>query len=342
MNTEITTQHSANKARLLAMKKQHKGKHAAIKQLLRKRQANRQEVRWFKFVACIWCLLFIALTAEANEQTQHTSTTEEATIEETSTTLANQLLAAEQPSEFQQIKVVADYTRELQSIDNDSNSNINGVNQLPSAANQKLSEAPLLPVSTRISRAEHQAAKALSQLPTSKQKIEIKAARSFRQEFSIFDAVTRLFDDIDADGFFRTFSVTFDADVYTYNGVNEALVYADIYLRQNGRDWEYFYSTDNFMIFGESTDDQYEVLSTLASGYQTDHYDVLIDLYQVGYSNIVATYSSDDSSSLYALPLESENYDVYYEEEIHVHGGSFAWFGLAIIGAMLWRRRSQY
>ena len=201
----------------------------------------------------------------------------------------------------------------------------------------------------KMTRAEHQAQKSLAQLPNSeqkskdesKQKIAIKAARSFRQEFSIFDGFTQLFDDIDADGFYRTFSVTFDADVYTYNGVNEALVYADIYLRRDGGVWEYFYTTDDFLIFGESTQDEYEVLSTLATGYQPDHYDVLIDLYQVGYSDIVATYSSDDSSSLYALPLESENFDIYYEEEIHVHGGSVSWLGLILLAFLPLLRNSS-
>ena len=336
MNTELKAHDSAAKTRQSAKNIKHKSESKTKQQA--QHQTNRQAVYWFKFVACIWCLLFITLTVEANEQEQTQAKTHSPS-DETTTSLADQLSIAQQPSKQRQIKVVADYTREL----NSSNHETSSTHQLSLKANQQLKETPLLPLSNRMTRIEHQAAKlaaqANSELPVSKQKIQIKAARSFRQEFGIFDAVSRLFDDIDADGFYRTFSITFDADVYTYNGVNEALVYADIYLSQNGGDWEYFYSTDNFMIFGESTNDQYEVLSTLASGYQTAHYDVLIDLYQVGYSNIVATYSSDDNSSLYALPLESENYDIYYEEEIDEHGGSFVWLSLAIIARLLWRRR---
>ena len=147
--------------------------------------------------------------------------------------------------------------------------------------------------------------------------------------FSIFDASSRVFEDFDYDGFYQTFSVTFDVDV---NGsyLNErADLFAELYLSRDGGPWVHYYTTDVFTIYGDSTQDDYEVLTTLYTGYATDHYDVLIDVYEVGYSDIVATISADETDSLYALPLESSDRD--REPDIIVveeSGGAFSVLGL--------------
>ncbi|WP_258406693.1 choice-of-anchor H family protein [Shewanella alkalitolerans] len=168
-------------------------------------------------------------------------------------------------------------------------------------------------------------------------------------EFAIYEASSRLFEDVDYDGFYRTFSVTFDADVHSYYLGEHANVYADLYLSRNGGPWELYHTTDVFTIVDDASDDDFEVLTTLHTGYPTDHYDVLIDLYEVGYSDIVATISSDDLDDLYGLPLESADRDRYVVEEVvtevEVSGGSLSvgWlFGLLGLGWLsLIRRRQQ-
>lgn len=143
-------------------------------------------------------------------------------------------------------------------------------------------------------------------------------------DFAIYGATTYLQDDYDSDGFYQTFSVSFDADIYSYTPSQLGEVYALLYISKNGGPWTHYYTTDNFLIEGETDLDEYEVITTFLSGYSTDHYDILIDLYQVGYSDTVASYSSDDSNALYALSLESADYDEPYIEVIEVsHGGSF-------------------
>ena len=142
-------------------------------------------------------------------------------------------------------------------------------------------------------------------------------------DFAIYGATTFLQDDYDSDGFYQTFSVTFDADIYSYIPSQLGEVYALLYISKNGGAWTHYYTTDNFLIEGETDLDEYEVITTFLSGYSTDHYDILIDLYQEGYTDIVASYSSDDSNALYALSLESADYDEPYIEVIEVsHGGS--------------------
>jgi hypothetical protein len=164
--------------------------------------------------------------------------------------------------------------------------------------------------------------------------------------FTIYDAKSRLLEDFDGDSFYSTFSVTFDADV---NGLafNEYVnVYAELYISEEGGPWLHYYTTDTFTLEGNSSFDDYKVLTTLYSGYQSAHYDVLIDLYEVGFSDVVATISSDDSNALYALPLESSDrdrayVDPYPDTYIEVEaGGALSWlsviglFGLGLVRRM--------
>jgi hypothetical protein len=163
----------------------------------------------------------------------------------------------------------------------------------------------------------------------------LNKSASVHHSFAIYDAYTQLIEDFDNDGFYQTFSVTFDADVLTDHADNHAIVYADLYLSKNGGPWIHYFTTDNFSIYGENTDDEYEVYTTLNQGYSPAEYDVLIDLYEPGFEEIVATFSSNDSNNLYALPLESSDYDPDYvvvvESTSHGHGGSSSVFGLVAL-----------
>lgn len=174
-------------------------------------------------------------------------------------------------------------------------------------------------------------------------------AVEYSADFSIFDVTSILDDDFDVDGYYHTFTIQFDADVYSYTGQDTREVYALLYLRLDGGPWIHYFTTDNFIIEGDTADDTYEVSTSLLVDYPTGNYDVLIDLYQLGYSEIVATFSSDDSNALYALPLESQNYDEVYEEEIIVqeiivveqgYGGSLSFTALLAILMLAIRRNT--
>lgn len=173
-------------------------------------------------------------------------------------------------------------------------------------------------------------------LPTSKS-LSLVRSHSYDSyesyaDFSIYGATALLQDDYDNDGFYKTFTVSFDADIYSYTPNQLGEVYALLYISKNGGPWIHYYTTDDFLIEGNSPLDEYEIITSFLSGYPTDYYDILIDLYQRGYSDIVTSYSSDDSNNLYALPLESENFDEPYTETyvevtevISVgHGGSLS------------------
>lgn len=168
---------------------------------------------------------------------------------------------------------------------------------------------------------------------------------SMYHSFSIYDASSRLFEDFDFDGFYQTFSVTFDVDVDGVYSDERADVYAELYLSRDGGPWVHYYTTDVFQLYGNSPDDDYEVLTTLYTGFGTDVYDVLVDIYEVGYSDIVATISADEVDGLYALPLESSDRDQVQEVEVIVvedSGGALSSVGLMLcaLAAMIRRRVS--
>ncbi len=167
------------------------------------------------------------------------------------------------------------------------------------------------------------------------------SSQDYSADFAIYGATSFLQDDYDNDSFYQTFTVAFDADIYSYTENQLGEVYALLYISKNGGPWTHYFTTNSFIIEGDSELDEYEVITTFLSGYSSDYYDVLIDLYQVGYSGIVASYSSDDSNALYALPLESADYDEPYAETyievVETSGGSIYWLMLLSISAYLLR-----
>lgn len=179
---------------------------------------------------------------------------------------------------------------------------------------------------------------------TNKDAASLNNNSDYYADFTIYGATSFLEEDYDGDGYYQTFSVIFDADIYSYTEHQLAEVYALLYLSKNGGPWTHYFTTDTFFIEGDTDLDEYEVISTFVSGYASDHYDVLIDLYQVGYSDIVASLSSDDSDALYALPIESAEYDQPYVEVVEVveiSGGSMNWLVLILLNICFIRIKTK-
>ncbi len=124
--------------------------------------------------------------------------------------------------------------------------------------------------------------------------------------FSFYSATSILDLDLDNDGYFSDFTLSFDAD---FDG-GSADVYAVIYYSRNNSDWTELAETEVFNIYLDNASDEYSLSTTLNFGFPTGDYDFLIDLYEAGVSGIVATISSDQVDSLYALPLEDREHEV--------------------------------
>lgn len=126
-------------------------------------------------------------------------------------------------------------------------------------------------------------------------------------DFTLYGAASTLRSDRDGDGYHSEFRIRFDADVI----VGGTYVYARLYLRRAGESqWFLYHETDDFYITGQTSADEYYVTTSLDEGYPTGEYDVLIDLYESGFSGIVATLGPAESGALSYLPLEETGLDV--------------------------------
>ena len=164
--------------------------------------------------------------------------------------------------------------------------------------------------------------------------------------FWIYDARTELYFDFDGDGFFTGLDVTFDADT----DYVAADVYARLYLSLEGGPWILYYTTDVFTVVGTSGSDDYTVQTDLVDGYPTGYYDVLIELYDRDFDELVAVYGPVENLSLFELPLEDEAADAGIitapAPPVSVSsggGGSTGVIALLMATALVWlRRRSGY
>jgi hypothetical protein len=135
-----------------------------------------------------------------------------------------------------------------------------------------------------------------------------------------------LFNDFDQDGHFHGVDLWFDADTY----YAEAEVYAVVYLSLADGPWNEYFSTDNFILFGTSADDAFNIVTELTVGYPTGSYDLLIELFDAYDDQFLTSFGPTDTSELAFLPLEDANRDIPYETTVVVRngGGSLGWLTL--------------
>lgn len=151
-------------------------------------------------------------------------------------------------------------------------------------------------------------------------------------DFWIYDVDLQLFSDFDRDGFYYGIDLLFDADT---NYIS-AEVYAVIYLSYEGGPWNEYAETENFNIYGASSDDEYVVVSELVSGYPTGDYDILIELFDTFDNSFVASIGPEDTSSLSFVPLEDIGRDSPNETTIVVSSGGGGALGLwSLLGLAL-------
>ena len=162
----------------------------------------------------------------------------------------------------------------------------------------------------------------------------------YDSDVSIYDASTTLISDFDHDGFYHRFSVVIDADTV----FSESWVYAKLYLSFEGGPWNYYATSTDFDIHGDSDLDAFVIETELAEGFPAGYYDIRIELYDAVYGDYLLSYGPYDDASLSALPLEDSIYDdaggIAYSTEVivagHSHGGLGPWLlaALCLIGVL--------
>ncbi|MGB5210771.1 MAG: choice-of-anchor H family protein [Gammaproteobacteria bacterium] len=162
--------------------------------------------------------------------------------------------------------------------------------------------------------------------------------------FRIYSASTRLFDDFDNDGFYTYLRVNFDIDTDYF----DADVYVRLFMRGSNGNWVEFYQSGVFSINGSSASDDYEVETELVAGFPPDDYDVLIEVYDADYGDLVVEYGPLESSALSFLPLEDISFDSRLPAPTTIsRGGGGGALGLELLifgllaGVTVWRRRPR-
>ncbi|NIA26688.1 MAG: hypothetical protein GWP02_01435, partial [Desulfobulbaceae bacterium] len=124
----------------------------------------------------------------------------------------------------------------------------------------------------------------------------------------------------------------FDADTYYLS----ADVYAVVYLSLEGGPWNEYAATENFTIYGASSDDDYVVVTELVDGYPSGSYDILIELFDANDDSFLAYFGPDDTPELAFLPLEDSYRDTPIVPDIIIFddhgGGSLGWIAILVLG----------
>ena len=154
------------------------------------------------------------------------------------------------------------------------------------------------------------------------------SSRAVSDDFWFYDADVILFNDFDGDGYYHGIDLLFDADTY----FEAADVYAVVYLSFDGGPWNEYSATDDFTIYGASSDDEYVVVTELESSYPAGSYDLLIELYDAYDGSFLAEFGPADSSGLSFLTLEDQQRDArHVDEVVVVHHGGGNGYGLLLL-----------
>ena len=176
---------------------------------------------------------------------------------------------------------------------------------------------------------------------TKPKRVDSTVASVSADEFWIYSASTELFFDDDGDGYYHYLRVTFDADTV----FAEAYVYAELYLSWDGETWERYFVSEDFLIQGSTSLDEYEIETEFVSGYPTGLYDVLIELYDADFGEFVDEFGPLQSSAFSILPIEDLEHDGIPPPVAisHEHGGSgsLSWVPLAFLLTLLLGRRAR-
>jgi hypothetical protein len=149
-------------------------------------------------------------------------------------------------------------------------------------------------------------------------KAEARQSQAANVDFWFYAADVELFNDHDSDGFYHGIDLWFDADTY----YSYAEVYAVVYLSLEGGPWNEYVVTDDFVLNGAASDDDYVIVTELISGYPSGSYDILIELFDVYDNSLAAWIGPDESPELAFLPLEDSDRDIaQIPEVIVVHEG---------------------
>ncbi|NOR37066.1 MAG: hypothetical protein GQ577_09975 [Woeseiaceae bacterium] len=173
----------------------------------------------------------------------------------------------------------------------------------------------------------------------SRSKPVMQTMQAANADFWFYTADIELFNDHDRDGYYHGIDLLFDAD--TYYAIAD--VYAVVYLSLDGGPWNEYAATEDFTLFGASSEDDYVIATELLAGYPSGSYDVLVELFDAYDNTFLAYFGPNDTSELAFLPLEDAGRDVADVPDVtvvnHQHGGGSTGAAFILVLALVVLRR---
>lgn len=166
--------------------------------------------------------------------------------------------------------------------------------------------------------------------------VRSKLRHGYSHDIYINHVHTHVWSDRDGDGYYTHFDLSFDADT----DYGERWVYARIYLRADGEDYQFFHETEVFEIYSDYGSDEYTVEAKLVANFAAAYYDIRIELFEHGDAVRWDMIDAASHRNLFALPLESDIQDDGPSDAIvHEHAGSTGLASLGLLVLVLLRRR---
>lgn len=139
------------------------------------------------------------------------------------------------------------------------------------------------------------------------------ARHSHHQDAWIDSVEVSMLTDLNGNGYYSRFSVTFDADTR----FQRLDTYAVLSLSNGLQDWTYF-QTETLTLRGTRGDDAYRVTTTLTEAYPTDVYSITIKLYDATTKQLLATADRYNYPALNAHYLESSELDSQQHSQAYI------------------------
>jgi hypothetical protein len=144
---------------------------------------------------------------------------------------------------------------------------------------------------------------------------DAKLEHSIIERIEIYELAYELSEDWDDDGFYTHINLSFDADAPNQT----RRIYAHISLRDPYGNRQLLSRTDDFVIQHYDSGDYVQNQLTLEYGFDPDHYQLIIDLYDAYNHHLLLTSNSPLSTPLNLESIDwDSDYSVYIEEEYSV------------------------
>ncbi|AUM13542.1 choice-of-anchor H family protein [Ketobacter alkanivorans] len=129
------------------------------------------------------------------------------------------------------------------------------------------------------------------------------ASHSAHGSVSLYDIWFDMKSDIDGDGYYHQFDVSFDLDTH----YNSQTIY--VIAELNGLTTQTLFQTTPYTLYGNSGNDSYQANVLLTDGYPPHQYNLTLRVFDANSDELLLTYNTRDHNDANTLNLEDSQYE---------------------------------